>query len=486
MTERKWSKYQTAIFDWVTNTNDASGNLMVEAVAGSGKTTTGVEAFKLLPENCVSIFVAFNKHIQLELQQRLPQTAIAMTYHALGFKAIRDAFGKVAVDGYKNDTILKSRIGKNLQYLFGSIKQITSLFKSNNEEFDYEIMKDTISYYGIDIGDDDEKNLPIIAKEVEYLLRPDHIEDKIIDFDDMTWLPIKLKLPCPKYDFIFVDEVQDTNKVQMELALMHVNGYSRIAACGDKFQSIYGWRGADVNSISNLTNKLQADILPLSITYRNPTKVIDLVKSKYPHILIEPRENAPEGIVEDISYDKALPKMVSGDMILCRLNAPLVQPCMQLISQGRKAIIKGKDIGKNLVVLIKKIQKLRNPYNIYEFMSDLKDFTEIETQKLYMAEKFTQATILQDKCDTIIALAEGSNSVYDLIYKTEMIFNDETEGITFSTVHKAKGLEAESIYILRPDLIPFSRAKLPWQVQQEANIEYVAYTRSLNNLFFIR
>jgi superfamily I DNA/RNA helicase len=52
-------------------------------------------------------------------------------------------------------------------------------------------------------------------------------------------------------------------------------------------------------------------------------------------------------------------------------------------------------------------------------------------------------------------------------------------------VHQAKGLEAERVFITRPDLMPLTRVRQEWELQQELNIEYVAYTRSKSELFFV-
>jgi len=58
--------------------------------------------------------------------------------------------------------------------------------------------------------------------------------------------------------------------------------------------------------------------------------------------------------------------------------------------------------------------------------------------------------------------------------------------VQLSTVHKAKGLEAERVFILRPDLMPHPAAKSADDMQTEANVEYVAITRTLNELRYVR
>ncbi len=78
------SPYQQAIFDWITE--GKGKNLVVEAVAGSGKTTTGVMALELLNPALLTAFIAFNSHIVKELKARAPEHVNVMTYHSLGYR----------------------------------------------------------------------------------------------------------------------------------------------------------------------------------------------------------------------------------------------------------------------------------------------------------------------------------------------------------------------------------------------------------------
>lgn len=92
---------------------------------------------------------------------------------------------------------------------------------------------------------------------------------------------------------------------------------------------------------------------------------------------------------------------------------------------------------------------------------------------------------LKDKVNTLLFLARLSDSITDLKYKISTIFTDEIQGIVLATVHKVKGLEANRVFIIRPDLLPMQNAK-SWQYIQEKNLEYVAYTRAKMELIFDR
>ncbi len=91
-----------------------------------------------------------------------------------------------------------------------------------------------------------------------------------------------------------------------------------------------------------------------------------------------------------------------------------------------------------------------------------------------------RAAALQDRVDTIIALADGVNSQSGLEHRINTIFDDGKQGIVLSSVHRAKGLEAERVCIYKPSLLPFPKATMPWEIAQEMNLKYVAYTRSKN------
>jgi DNA helicase-2/ATP-dependent DNA helicase PcrA len=481
----EYSKYQTAIFDFIAN---GTGNAQVIAPAGSGKTTTGVTSVSYIPRGMVRpniVYLAFNKHIQEELARKLPEYAIAKTYHAFGLGAVQGK--KPTITSYKNNDICQAHFGRNLSPIFPIISRVTSLFKSNLlNEVNHQSVNTIIDQYGIEMGEESDPYFDEIVEGVKICLDPSHV-DRLnkMDFDDMIWYPIVMNLPLNGYDYILVDEAQDTNPAQTELVIRSKNGKGRVIAIGDPNQAIYGFAGAGVDSIDKLKTRLNAIELPLSITYRCPLAVVQFVNQAFPNIPFEAWDKAIEGSVNSTTEDRFFTQVLPGDMVLCRLNAPLVAPAMRLLREGKKAIIKGKDIGKNLIQLIHQIQKKFYPQNINEFLVDLDDYVAKESLKLRETQRFTQASLLEDKSETLMAFAEGGDSIGEMTANIEKIFADDIEGIVFSSVHKAKGLEADNVYILKPELLPFKRAKLAWQMQQEMNLFYVASTRAKVTLNFV-
>ena len=127
-----------------------------------------------------------------------------------------------------------------------------------------------------------------------------------------------------------VDEAQDLNTCQAEIAIK-LGKQGRILGVGDPKQSVYGFAGADCNSYENFRTRIIEIDLPLSICYRCPVSHIRLLTKIFPDIPIEASIKAEMGTIEKV--DELHP--ITGDLILCRTTAPLVQACIRLIGEGK-------------------------------------------------------------------------------------------------------------------------------------------------------
>ena len=483
------SVYQQAIFDWVV---DGTGNAIVEAVAGSGKTTTIVKSLELIPEHLRILFLAFNKHIVKELKRRVPSHIRVSTVHALGMSIIRklpdfqdldedkisgimDTFWSIRKSEVEDAGIRsKNRIKRQV------MRKIVSLVKATLSDYnDPETILELIDLYNIEMDEQDEQEM---IERLPEIMEINNSNLKYIDFDDMTYLPLivpSLQNRFDEYDFILVDEAQDLNKAGMELIIKCISKEGRIIAVGDRRQSLYAFRGADAEAIPNLIKRLDAVVLPLSISYRCPKKHVLSVKSIVPQI--EYAENAIEGILEGMPYKDLLKSLKEGDMVLCRSNAPLIKPAFECIRRGIKAIIKGKDIGRELVNFIERFQC--DELGRLEIM--MAEHTEREITRYIEKGKELQAEFIKDKFDTILTVAHECRTVEELTTKIALLFSDDNASIVFSSIHKAKGLEAQRIFILHPELMPHPKAKGDRELTQEANAQYVARTRSLSEMYIV-
>ena len=170
-------------------------------------------------------------------------------------------------------------------------------------------------------------------------------KSKMVDFDDMIYLPLMNEMKFPQHDFIFVDEAQDLNVAQHELLNRVLIDNGRLVCVGDSRQSIYGWRGADSASMSKLGFMFNCDMLPLSISYRCPKKIVERAKVIVPEI-----EAAPWAIEGEINYINQVTEktFAPNDMILCRANAPLLGMAYKCIRMKIPATIVGRNIGEEI------------------------------------------------------------------------------------------------------------------------------------------
>ncbi|MBU2249747.1 MAG: ATP-binding domain-containing protein, partial [Gammaproteobacteria bacterium] len=123
----------------------------------------------------------------------------------------------------------------------------------------------------------------------------------------------------------------------------------------------------------------------------------------------------------------------------------------------------------------------------YHLIKKARDYKFRESAKLERAGKTGQIQALQDKVDTLLALCNGTEDLTELRARINSIFNDtEKRGVILSSVHRAKGDEAERVWILKPELMPHPMAQQEWELEQESNLKYVAYTRSKNKLIFVQ
>lgn len=340
----------------------------------------------------------------------------------------------------------------------------------------------------------------------EGYIRADHLEvgDKLYDRSLETFEILSIEEIDFKEEYVYditvadnhnfysegvlVHNCQDISKTQFELIKMLCNDHTRIVAVGDSKQSMYGFRCADSNSMSNFKSYFNATEFPLSICYRCPKKVVERAQKIVPQI--ESPSNAPDGIVDFLTKDEMIDKAQDDDLILCRTNAPLVDVTFSLIRQGKKATIKGRNnMGKYLLsniesyrtsslsTLIWSVQRRKN------VQGELLE--RMMREKIY-DPKLKQRTLQSiDICDTILSLATNATNITDLENKVKLIFSPTSTGITCSTIHKVKGLENDRVFIYRYDLMPHPMAETKEELQEERNIEYVAITRAKKELYFV-
>lgn len=480
--------HQEAIFDFIQT---GTGNGIVSAVAGSGKTTTIEEAARRVNSAKTIIYLVFNKRNAEEAVKRMPSNTLAKTFHSLGYGAwAKHMNGRVKVSQYKCNNIIRNEFSEEENYIYRYfVLKLVSLAKGNGIGFllDDEIYnwENLVDYFDVDL-DTKEGNVQDGIKIARKVLEISNNSLFEVDFDDMLYLPILHQIEFKTYDFVFVDEAQDTNGVQRKILKEILHSKSRFIAVGDPYQAIYGFRGASSDAMSLIQNDFSCTSLPLTTSFRCAKNIVKEANEFCP--TIRATEDAIDGTIFHQEIDENFyEKVTAKDLILCRNTAPLIDVAYTLINSGVGCIVLGRDIGKGLISLIKKI----GGRDIPNFSHNLENYERREVAIFISKGKENRAFALQDKvtCIEIMMenLKEDEYSLNGLIDNIEKMFKDQKGNlITLCTVHKAKGLEAETVYILdRFSLMPSRWARQDWQLEQEDNLIYVAITRAKKKLVYL-
>lgn len=538
-------------------------HLIVSARAGTGKTTTIVEGLKVLRGIVPSItpspqqqavwdsialsrdaksvcFVAFNKSIATELQHRVPAGMDAMTMHSMGFAAVRAAYGKVQVSGHRVDDIALKLLPQYADIwdlrrrrpgLLPLLGKIVGLCKMNLLEGTLADCQQIVAHHAIDPGEDGSILVEAIGLAQLVLEKCKDVEaDRAIDYDDMVWIPVVNRLPIKKYDLLLVDECQDLNRCQQELAK---KAGRRLVLVGDPHQAIYGFAGADAESMRRMENELsgvtsdpkdgrcclvpaesKCVVLPFTVTRRCAKAIVEEARKIVPDF--EAHESNGPGSVTHMVAESGIVKLsyrdvaADGDMIICRLNAPLVNECFKFLKAGRKATIVGRDVGQGLISTIKATKAETVTELIHKLGVWVSEQTAKEQAKKHPSED--RLIAISDRYDCIMSFVDGAATIAEVFRKIQSVFgskkcarcqlnydDDANEctkckghlvlvgGIRLSSVHKAKGLESRRVFILQTEKaqMPHPMAKTAWQHEQEMNLKYVAITRAIEELVWV-
>lgn len=417
------SAQQQAFFTWIAN---GTGSAIMIAVAGAGKTTTLIEGMALMQGEVA--YMAYNKKIATETAGKLQARGMkfpqfqATTVHAIGMSAMvywakpKDRKGYVGDNKVRNiiDAIARDEVGPRgdtrdsaIARFNGFVPKLVSLAKQAAIGFlrpasEVQAWADLVDHFGLE--DDLDGSCAVergIAYAQEVLRRSVAMDREVIDFDDMVYGPLVHNLRMFPKDWVLIDEAQDTNAARRCLAFKMLKPRTgRLVAVGDPCQAIYGFTGADSDSMGIIKRELGAVELPLTVTYRCPKAVVAHAQQWVSHI--QAHETAPEGTVSemldtDLVAAAKAGKLSPEDVVLCRNNAPLVSLAFQLIRMGVPCQMEGRDIGKGLVKLC---QKWRIK-DLEPFERKLGSYLDDQRQKMLAKGKELVAAQLEDKVETI-------------------------------------------------------------------------------------
>lgn len=483
------SPQQQNVFDWVQTPR--GGNAVIEAVAGAGKTTTLVELCHLLAMNVSSA-----------------------TFHSIGLRAWQTV-ARPQVKGEKIEDLMEEEdVPRHLRAFVGKLVSLakqrgigTSLTLGSTQ--DNNDWMEIIEHFDL------EEILPqfsTVAEGIETARRilEESINqaEEVIDFEDMIYMPLQAQVNVPQFDWVLVDELQDTNPTRRELARRMLSPSGRFVGVGDPHQAIYGFTGADNDAMEIVVQQFQCIRLPLTVTYRCPKAVVRHAQQWVSHI--QAHESAPEGVVRSITlkeFNKLLddssgqnrirlsdlPSFIkTEDAILCRNTRPLIETAFDMIRRRIPCHVEGRDIGQGLISLVKKWKTVRT---VYQLRDKLEEYLDAETRKFLKRGRRDKVASLEDKVGTLMVFMQSlhdDDSTYKLIESINSLFKDTETGkkaatVTLSTVHKSKGREWPRVYLLgRNVFMPSGYAKQDWELEQEDNLIYVAVTRAMQELIEVK
>lgn len=501
-------------------------NLMIEADAGCGKTSTMVLLSQNIPIQ-PALALAFNKKIAEELTRVMPGHFTIKTMHGLGFSALMKAKWASGV----KFTISDRKIASIVTGIFKEAKH-------EGPEEDWIIVRDWIvrargagmvpSAYAQTFGQGLILDIPEQWDQFSDEIEPQEIlrdfareglrramrqtlEDRVIDFDDMIYASLFMGGIYPKPPLIIGDEVQDWNPLN-RLQIERCGPQARLFLVGDSKQAIYAFRGADSQSMRNLRGLRPVDSwmeLGLHLTFRCPKIVVERQRGHAPkftafHTNAQGMEldwrRSPQkivGVAEDppkiefggVKHDgwsyewlKSLREKPSDRVaILCRNNAPLLELAFKLIRRGIGPTMLGRDIGAGIKRLAIKISGDKPEMELSAFKDALASWRSNEITKAELMDKQHMISGIEDRAECLRAVMENATvrTVGDLGKALDAIFVREFGECTLATGHKAKGLEWEIVVMLDPWRIPSRFAQSdPGQMMQEMNLKYVMETRT--------
>ena len=543
----KPSTYQQDILDFFLN--NPQSNMLVNALAGSGKSTTAC----MLSEHSKTsdLYIAFNASVVEEFKKKIknPKTKV-MTMHSLAYSIMlynveqesKDSgekpkgFGSqrskrtVSLDNFKPHKILDEEITKRYGRYIEFAKRV---FLKDNYVNLYNLCRLTLTdmssnkdvsrliddhvlflYYGDEgYSAPDISEITSTLKILDTKSRQQFETQGVIDFTDMLWITFnKLKYDnwevpyWALYTNIYCDEVQDFSNIQLNFLKFIKRTKGRYVFIGDFHQAIYNFAGANAQAFNQIPKMFApVETFDLPICYRCAKSHLSKVNREY-GIPILPRDDAPLGFVKTIDKNKISEYAKAGDMVISRKNKWIAEVVLDLARNGTPIFIEDKE----MVVAIKRqilsskctsvgtlekfLQKVISNYNkkLFEIVS--KNIREGGHEEEHL-EAVTETNSKIDNTSFLLEILEGylenhtsSDSVSKFSDFVDKLLNTtpSPDCVRLCSIHKAKGLEATNVFVLNEAKINFDFRNSKEQNVQEKNLSYIATTRAKEGLYLVK
>lgn len=479
----KWTNEQAA-FIAACGQGEA---ISLRSVAGSGKTVVlaaGVGGLSTNHSFASIICVAFNKSIATELGTKMPPTVDCRTMNSVGHRAWQARVDKkLELNNLKTYDDAKALWGEGFFFSdeFNDVPRLVGLGKQNGLQptsEDYEWME-LVDHF--DLMFDDDKVISQAIYMARELLTQSIKQAKqgMIDFNDQLYMPVCFGGHFEQSDFVLIDEAQDISGIQRRMLSKMLRNGGQLIAVGDPQQAIYGFRGADSDSMIAISRLFRQQQMNLTYSFRCSKAVVREAQSIVPDIKYP--DDAREGSVIELR-EWQLDSIEHDAVILCRNTKPLVDIAFRLIRRRVSCYILGRDIGAGLNRLI----DLMRVKDLPALGVKLEAWKRLQVERCRRLGNDAKAEAIIDKVETINIIADSiTGDVAELKKQIKVMFSEPRSGVCLSTIHKYKGLEANKIYFLDRHLLPSRFAQQPWQLQQEENLVYVGVTRAKRDLVYI-
>lgn len=466
---------------------NSTGNIKINAVAGSGKTTTVIEYAKARPKDSKILYLAFNKSVKLEAVKKFEDKRLnnvkVETAHSLAYKNIvfKNNY-KVRSQGYKTNEIaellnLQGNEEKHTEYIIANhINKFIAYFCNSNAQ-----KVQDLSYLDV-ISDDKAKAFVttfydyIESQSRRLLSKMDKGEIEITH--DFYLKKFQLSNPTLNFDYILFDEGQDASPAMLDIFFKQK---ATKVIVGDMHQQIYGWRFA-VNSLE----KADFNTFHLSTSFRFSQDIANLARE-----ILKWKSH--------ISEHNPIPITGKGETTIHRTKAVLARTNLGLLLKAIEYVTEKKKIKRiyfegniNSYTYADEGASLYDVLNLYNGKHHLIKDKLIKAMKNMeeMEDYIDKTEDVQLGMMTEI-VREYGNKIPRIIkaIKDKHVDNDEKEKaeMIFSTVHRSKGMEYDAIQLVNDFITEKKLEKLKKEINssklnEEINLLYVAITRTRNSI----
>lgn len=511
-------------------------NIVVAALAGTGKTTLLVQLVRIFTDAGLSVLcLAFASRDKKSLDERTAGKSKNFTSNGAGLSILgayarkmssgrRDIVndevaGQMLITQLKADGLIKEGAGEGGKdkweipgQIYGFILNLTSkcrtclALKFNDPKYpsapDDNAVMELAERFNMELSSAD---LPTVLHYVKWLFHElASLKNFLVygaDMDGMVFLPVYHDLkPANTYHRVLVDEAQDQSFVNRQIALMHLMPeVGRLVIVGDPNQGIYEWRGADADSMPQWCIEMRErggfEVFPLTLCRRCSKAVIRDAQCLVPEIQALP--TAPEGSSTILKDSKELLEKLTIErkgLLLCRANAPMVSMVLKLLARRIPAALTRSDIVNGLLRLVDQASKGDRNTAIPDVLENLNNWLSDQLSKFAKQRNgATKAQLASDKWDCIVALSEEEavKTAGDLTKKIDEIFPkntvlDPNKMVVGSTIHGAKGGEGATVYLLSPDDAKVNIFDQIWSnARDRDNTLYVAITRCMLDIVYV-